>query len=102
MIRRPPRSTLFPYTTLFRSIVAQTIEHGTAIASTIESTAGYYVLFGLNDDLKKIIEDLKRNPSVQYADFTGADGKPLAASSPTPPSAIADRALGHDRVFDAA
>src|SRR2546430_13632332 len=25
MIRRPPRSTLFPYTTLFRSIVAVTI-----------------------------------------------------------------------------
>src|SRR5258707_10597552 len=25
MIRRPPRSTLFPYTTLFRSIVAQAI-----------------------------------------------------------------------------
>src|SRR3712207_8961301 len=24
MIRRPPRSTLFPYTTLFRSAVAQT------------------------------------------------------------------------------
>src|SRR5256885_4132589 len=23
MIRRPPRSTLFPYTTLFRSVVAQ-------------------------------------------------------------------------------
>src|SRR3712207_7610127 len=23
MIRRPPRSTLFPYTTLFRSIIAQ-------------------------------------------------------------------------------
>src|SRR2546425_10124553 len=26
MIRRPPRSTLFPYTTLFRSIIAQDIE----------------------------------------------------------------------------
>src|SRR2546430_3108322 len=25
MIRRPPRSTLFPYTTLFRSLVALTI-----------------------------------------------------------------------------
>src|SRR5947208_4977817 len=25
MIRRPPRSTLFPYTTLFRSILAYTI-----------------------------------------------------------------------------
>src|SRR5256885_5416199 len=26
MIRRPPRSTLFPYTTLFRSSVAQQVE----------------------------------------------------------------------------
>src|SRR2546425_9121884 len=25
MIRRPPRSTLFPYTTLFRSLLAQTL-----------------------------------------------------------------------------
>src|SRR5256885_5222208 len=28
MIRRPPRSTLFPYTTLFRSIGANAEEHG--------------------------------------------------------------------------
>src|SRR5688572_31513863 len=28
MIRRPPRSTLFPYTTLFRSIVAEHRLHG--------------------------------------------------------------------------
>src|SRR5260370_17886550 len=28
MIRRPPRSTLFPYTTLFRSIVALTLPAG--------------------------------------------------------------------------
>src|SRR2546430_12016701 len=27
MIRRPPRSTLFPYTTLFRSYISE-IEHG--------------------------------------------------------------------------
>src|SRR5256885_13111322 len=27
MIRRPPRSTLFPYTTLFRSILATTIDY---------------------------------------------------------------------------
>src|SRR5258707_9964081 len=27
MIRRPPRSTLFPYTTLFRSTVATPIRH---------------------------------------------------------------------------
>src|SRR3712207_7583227 len=28
MIRRPPRSTLFPYTTLFRSEVAGPVDHG--------------------------------------------------------------------------
>src|SRR2546422_6789465 len=32
MIRRPPRSTLFPYTTLFRSLVAlPTMGHGSKI-----------------------------------------------------------------------
>src|SRR3712207_8149757 len=30
MIRRPPRSTLFPYTTLFRSIDKSTVPVGTA------------------------------------------------------------------------
>src|SRR2546422_9351472 len=28
MIRRPPRSTLFPYTTLFRSLAAEQADHG--------------------------------------------------------------------------
>src|SRR2546430_13125479 len=28
MIRRPPRSTLFPYTTLFRSVIPDNIGHG--------------------------------------------------------------------------
>src|SRR5256885_3154984 len=28
MIRRPPRSTLFPYTTLFRSLTAPAVETG--------------------------------------------------------------------------
>src|SRR2546429_6545176 len=31
MIRRPPRSTLFPYTTLFRSRVGDVLEHGHGI-----------------------------------------------------------------------
>src|SRR3712207_6879783 len=29
MIRRPPRSTLFPYTTLFRSVVGRAVHTGT-------------------------------------------------------------------------
>src|SRR2546427_3333179 len=32
MIRRPPRSTLFPYTTLFRSIVALLRERGSKVS----------------------------------------------------------------------
>src|SRR2546426_3066442 len=31
MIRRPPRSTLFPYTTLFRSVSQQCAVHGLAV-----------------------------------------------------------------------
>src|SRR5256885_10960744 len=34
MIRRPPRSTLFPYTTLFRSVVAALGLAGAALFST--------------------------------------------------------------------
>src|SRR2546427_4721211 len=52
MIRRPPRSTLFPYTTLFRSwMVAafvRTVEGrglgaalGLAVAAALQATAGY-------------------------------------------------------------
>src|SRR2546425_3436277 len=33
MIRRPPRSTLFPYTTLFRSHFENSIEHGRVVNS---------------------------------------------------------------------
>src|SRR3712207_6980114 len=31
MIRRPPRSTLFPYTTLFRSVSPPSPEHGPGV-----------------------------------------------------------------------
>src|SRR2546429_1562977 len=33
MIRRPPRSTLFPYTTLFRSVQRRSPDRGTSISS---------------------------------------------------------------------
>src|SRR2546422_7245446 len=38
MIRRPPRSTLFPYTTLFRSVSSQFCFNNASITSKLEKT----------------------------------------------------------------
>ena len=52
MIRRPPRSTLFPYTTLFRSLHVATwrkmvrIDHGDALNVCLGETARNIMLFG--------------------------------------------------------
>src|SRR2546427_4162237 len=40
MIRRPPRSTLFPYTTLFRSCVLSTVPRTAAFRGTAARTRG--------------------------------------------------------------
>src|SRR5256885_6474824 len=40
MIRRPPRSTLFPYTTLFRSVTAATLVLGAAVAVVLMLASG--------------------------------------------------------------
>src|SRR2546426_5513864 len=55
MIRRPPRSTLFPYTTLFRSAFHEpgtmipcgaAMTHETALLATIAVSLGCAFLFG--------------------------------------------------------
>jgi methyl-accepting chemotaxis protein len=72
-----------------RTLVSETVVQGNSIADAIESTAGYYVLFGLTDDLKKILSDLKaKNRSIDYADFVTVDGKLLAASDPNTPAVV--------------
>src|SRR3712207_7950248 len=40
MIRRPPRSTLFPYTTLFRSDVQNAGHYGRLVRDDADSTSG--------------------------------------------------------------
>src|SRR2546429_5421014 len=47
MIRRPPRSTLFPYTTLFRSLdeVAPTITSGATAAAIDENSGAGQVVY---------------------------------------------------------
>src|SRR3712207_7347187 len=43
MIRRPPRSTLFPYTTLFRSAATATLLTGLVLFAFARRVAGYWV-----------------------------------------------------------
>src|SRR5438034_8652604 len=40
MIRRPPRSTLFPYTTLFRSGVSEAVRHAIELCSELGAEVG--------------------------------------------------------------
>src|SRR2546426_6734439 len=42
MIRRPPRSTLFPYTTLFRSEAVTILERLHPDSGALDGRAGYY------------------------------------------------------------
>src|SRR3712207_7543448 len=47
MIRRPPRSTLFPYTTLFRSIAVWTSLQPNALGDAVLQLAQIVTAFGL-------------------------------------------------------
>src|SRR5258707_12651497 len=71
MIRRPPRSTLFPYTTLFRSVVDSTIgdllsalESGDTI---IDGGNSYYV-----DDIRRAKELTSKQ--IHYVDVGTSGG----------------------------
>src|SRR2546422_4574566 len=46
MIRRPPRSTLFPYTTLFRSQRALHVHNGTGAPDPVSETAVAFQIKG--------------------------------------------------------
>src|SRR2546422_1805501 len=57
MIRRPPRSTLFPYTTLFRSLLRVVVDRVVPLhAGWIhrELVAGAAIVIGVDDDLELI------------------------------------------------
>src|SRR5256885_7193311 len=55
MIRRPPRSTLFPYTTLFRSIFARKIDTGEAVWVYQMTPFDQWDYDGINENM---LEDL--------------------------------------------
>src|SRR3989475_8811840 len=63
MIRRPPRSTLFPYTTLFRSLLAKLVVRGRTweeTVSRVHRSLEEFVLRGVKTTIpfmKRIMED---------------------------------------------
>ena len=64
MIRRPPRSTLFPYTTLFRSV-------GTAVT------------YNLGDNYREILPDGTLGPVITSTTIRNGQGKMFALSGGT-------------------
>src|SRR2546425_2209820 len=61
MIRRPPRSTLFPYTTLFRSLAVQSAE----IAMTPKSTVKVE-----GTDAKRLLELIEELEEMRSEEHT--------------------------------
>src|SRR5436309_5062874 len=62
MIRRPPRSTLFPYTTLFRSLILNTFLFGVIILiANILKRAFSSQLADIRDEYNRSEERFSRN-----------------------------------------
>src|SRR2546430_13276896 len=74
MIRRPPRSTLFPYTTLFRSHFRNTKRKEKARAADLplDERLGNYIIEGTRDGL---IEDLERKRAEGAAPLDIVNGR---------------------------
>src|ERR1043166_8569985 len=61
MIRRPPRSTLFPYTTLFRSRRGMRIDHDAGMTHGGRNTTGLY---------RRYLEDVNRSAGTTGTTLT--------------------------------
>src|SRR2546430_13266067 len=73
MIRRPPRSTLFPYTTLFRSVLATSMLHaGDKSAIALGSLAGPMLIQESQSNSEQDRKSTRLNSShsqISYAVF---------------------------------
>ena len=94
---------IFLQQTLVRGAMERLIRaEGAVIAQTIESTAGYYVIFGLEDDLQQIARQLKRNESIEYAEFLNADGGVIAGTQSVQHPAVKGRPLARESAISVA
>src|SRR5256885_3535668 len=70
MIRRPPRSTLFPYTTLFRSSVHLRVLGEEAVATHVEMEALVFVGPRNAADLSALLENDRRGAVARSEEHT--------------------------------
>src|SRR3989441_3247464 len=86
MIRRPPRSTLFPYTTLFRSVKLRETETLLSVSRTFSSTLDLQAL--LRHFLRRITQAVDADSAgVWLRDGDGEWLEPLARY-PLPPGPL--------------
>src|SRR5258707_7160116 len=101
MIRRPPRSTLFPYTTLFRSVLLWSLGGGLARA---EDGPSNQELLNKMKAMEQRIQTLERQLEQKSAVAQPATGAPDAAptagaatpsapASPVPAVAVAPSSM---------
>src|SRR3712207_6976501 len=69
MIRRPPRSTLFPYTTLFRSEPADRRPAGRPVRERERSVSGLAVMLGLQGRTPGLVHHAITFPADYDAEF---------------------------------
>src|SRR3712207_7078034 len=68
MIRRPPRSTLFPYTTLFRSATVPPAEYGRVTQGAAKALLGKVIIYQNNNarmiEAANILEDVNKTGNI--------------------------------------
>src|SRR3989454_10801333 len=95
MIRRPPRSTLFPYTTLFRS---------TPVSSdSYTHVVGTWHWDGTNTVMRIYVNGIEDATPLSIADRLGLSSRALRVGGPggTPIKGIVDEVLVYDRSLSA-
>src|SRR4051812_49949525 len=93
MIRRPPRSTLFPYTTLFRSI-KRVLLIFIAVAAVVWGGVMLALLFGLVRDRKSTRLN-SSHMSISYAVFCLKKKKKKPKQPPSTPLFILHSLVAH-------
>src|SRR2546426_5111483 len=84
MIRRPPRSTLFPYTTLFRSLAAQRLRAGLQHAAGGQSGAAQELRRAFASAVERDRKSTRLNSShlvISYAVFCLKKKTPRAGAA---------------------